>query len=538
MELKGTLVEQQEEELDRLGDNAEHIADLEVEVERLSTDLETKDVELKECQVKLGGRRLREENQNLTSANQKLQQTIKVEKNEALRLKRMLQESEDLLLDTDLDEITNRLTAMKGMKSTIEKNRGSDEKGAMAELEKELKDTEDALQVSEQRSADLAVRSKRYEEGTYGLARQPSRPRQTIPFALSNRQPEDTGTGVTPEDDNRVRNEVRKLKETNEQLQSVNRQLQNQFEDIVAQIEDNDCSQLIKDNARLQKTIKTLRMEIIEANSSFLDLKYSRPHQPSMRVPALSAAKNRMSLRPTESDNIAKDATSGQGVPYTKYMDLKRYEKMKNMYSGSMASLEHMKTEKMSTPDAGKVTAELGARITKLQERNGLLREQIREKDHDIAPLKENSRTLNAMVVQAEERITASHTKIRSADESIADIEKDYEKVLKDRLRADEENSAAIRRLQDECEARKKEVGLSKEELNRALRDGHQKQTIGGEELNSLREENEKLRKELVAFDPSFFEETEDLKYNYKVALEHLALYEETGGSAADHAST
>ena len=34
------------------------------------------------------------------------------------------------------------------------------------------------------------------------------------------------------------------------------------------------------------------------------------------------------------------------------------------------------------------------------------------------------------------------------------------------------------------------------------------------------------LKKELDAFDPSFFEEIEDLKYNYKKSVERNVLYE------------
>lgn len=38
--------------------------------------------------------------------------------------------------------------------------------------------------------------------------------------------------------------------------------------------------------------------------------------------------------------------------------------------------------------------------------------------------------------------------------------------------------------------------------------------------------ENKKLKKELLAFDPAFFEELEDLKYNYKKSMERNVLYE------------
>ena len=34
------------------------------------------------------------------------------------------------------------------------------------------------------------------------------------------------------------------------------------------------------------------------------------------------------------------------------------------------------------------------------------------------------------------------------------------------------------------------------------------------------------LKEELSAFDPAFFEELEDLKYNYKVSIERNVLYE------------
>jgi len=45
-------------------------------------------------------------------------------------------------------------------------------------------------------------------------------------------------------------------------------------------------------------------------------------------------------------------------------------------------------------------------------------------------------------------------------------------------------------------------------------------------EREKLHSENKKLKKELSAFDPSFFEELEDLKYNYKKSVERNIIYE------------
>ncbi|XP_062586244.1 centrosomal protein of 290 kDa-like [Saccostrea cucullata] len=46
-------------------------------------------------------------------------------------------------------------------------------------------------------------------------------------------------------------------------------------------------------------------------------------------------------------------------------------------------------------------------------------------------------------------------------------------------------------------------------------------------EKDKFRLEMERLKKELSNFGPDFFEEIEDLKYNYKQALEKNILYEE-----------
>lgn len=45
-------------------------------------------------------------------------------------------------------------------------------------------------------------------------------------------------------------------------------------------------------------------------------------------------------------------------------------------------------------------------------------------------------------------------------------------------------------------------------------------------ERDRMSHEVSKLRKELEAFDPAFFEEIEDLKYNYQKAVERNVLYE------------
>ena len=56
--------------------------------------------------------------------------------------------------------------------------------------------------------------------------------------------------------------------------------------------------------------------------------------------------------------------------------------------------------------------------------------------------------------------------------------------------------------------------------------DGPQQQL----EIRRLKDENEKLRQELSAFDMDFFEEIENLKYAHAEAVKKLRVYESAGG--------
>lgn len=56
-------------------------------------------------------------------------------------------------------------------------------------------------------------------------------------------------------------------------------------------------------------------------------------------------------------------------------------------------------------------------------------------------------------------------------------------------------------------------------------------------EVVKLQAEVDRLRKELASFDPSFFEELEDLKYNYDLEVKKNRLLEEQLRSLGDKSS-
>ena len=65
-----------------------------------------------------------------------------------------------------------------------------------------------------------------------------------------------------------------------------------------------------------------------------------------------------------------------------------------------------------------------------------------------------------------------------------------------------------------------------KRQLSVANHDKQKASTESNQQLNQLRVQNGKLKKELSSFTLEFFEEIEDLKFNYSEAKKKLALYE------------
>eukprot|EP00052_Salpingoeca_macrocollata_P029083 m.289747 g.289747 ORF g.289747 m.289747 type:complete len:2313 (-) comp22944_c0_seq3:29-6967(-) len=136
------------------------------------------------------------------------------------------------------------------------------------------------------------------------------------------------------------------------------------------------------------------------------------------------------------------------------------------------------------------------------------------------------------------------------ADPAQAKVAADYERV-KVLMRKEKETSETLRRrvaeLEREIKAQKKSPSQQlQEELaekDRKLKEMHamlvasetaeqdlknrlqQQRTQSSVAEQKLVAENEQLRKELAAFDPTFFEEIEDLKYNYGEALAQISRY-------------
>lgn len=65
----------------------------------------------------------------------------------------------------------------------------------------------------------------------------------------------------------------------------------------------------------------------------------------------------------------------------------------------------------------------------------------------------------------------------------------------------------------------KRQLSVTKDEKLKAVDGSNQR-------LNELKAENKKLKQELSSFTLDFFEEIEDLKFNYNEAKKKLALYE------------
>lgn len=80
-------------------------------------------------------------------------------------------------------------------------------------------------------------------------------------------------------------------------------------------------------------------------------------------------------------------------------------------------------------------------------------------------------------------------------------------------------NENNLLHLREELRDIKRQLAVAKHDKNEASVESNQK-------LSQLKAENGKLQKELSSFTLDFFEEIEDLKFNYIEAKKKLALYE------------
>lgn len=209
---------------------------------------------------------------------------------------------------------------------------------------------------------------------------------------------------------------------------------------------------------------------------------------------------------------------------------------------------EKKKTEKLeedlkSVHGKLKTLEDSGQRLAQKQQQLTSLRKQLKGKEEELAATKE---TLDALAAEKEalrRKSAASEGRVQQLEVAVQqarqlsktpqgissrdkDKEKDKDKELKEiaelkkKAAEDRDDNALLRSQLYDLENNLKDLERSGLEDSRARGD------MSAPEAKRLKEENEKLRQELSAFDLDFFEEIENLKYAHSEAVKKLRVYE------------
>ena len=216
---------------------------------------------------------------------------------------------------------------------------------------------------------------------------------------------------------------------------------------------------------------------------------------------------------------------------------------------------EKKKTEKLeedlkSVHGKLKTLEDSGQRLAQKQQQLTSMRKQLKGKEEELAATKE---TLDALAAEKEalrRKSAASEGRVQQLEVAVQqarqlskapqggipsrdkDKDKDKDKELKEiaelkkKAAEDRDDNALLRSQLYDLENNLRDLERSGLEDSRARGD------MSAPEAKRLKEENEKLRQELSAFDLDFFEEIENLKYAHSEAVKKLRVYE--GGRDID----
>ena len=153
------------------------------------------------------------------------------------------------------------------------------------------------------------------------------------------------------------------------------------------------------------------------------------------------------------------------------------------------------------------------------------LREAREAGAQEIARLQRELRTAGQPEVSVTAMYESQLQQLREQDARKAEALQEARKALAHAAEEETRLRAALDEAEAEAEAK---LAAARRAERKGLGDSHA--SLVGAELALVKEENQRLRDELAAFDPQFFEEIEDLKFNYQMAREALEHYVERYG--------
>jgi chromosome segregation ATPase len=233
-------------------------------------------------------------------------------------------------------------------------------------------------------------------------------------------------------------------------------------------------------------------------------------------------------------------------------------------------SAEKKKTEKLEEEVKAlqlklKSFEDSGQRLAQRQQQLAVLRKQLKGREDELSAMKEQLEAVGAekeglrrKAAAAEGRVQQLEVAVQQARavstgrggvgvgaaggggreqgqlQALKERERDLEQEVSELRRRAGEHAIEVQQLKEQLISSNSRAAQGLTERQGAAQGGGSS-TAATVELRRLREENEKLRQELSAFDMDFFNEIEDLKYKYSEAVKKLRVYEGTGGAASTY---
>ena len=187
-----------------------------------------------------------------------------------------------------------------------------------------------------------------------------------------------------------------------------------------------------------------------------------------------------------------------------------------------------------------------GQKLAQRQQQIASLRQNLKTRDNELAAVREQAandasekEALRVKVAQAEGRVAQLERAAVANSSALASAKQTTAAANKPASQTDRQTEERLLQTREiaELKSRVTSLGLENAKLTSQLSDARaaagSSQAAGAQappglqvELRRLKEENDRLKQELSAFDLDFFEEIENLKFAHAEAIRKLRMYE------------
>lgn len=230
----------------------------------------------------------------------------------------------------------------------------------------------------------------------------------------------------------------------------------------------------------------------------------------------------------------------------------KRLQEFERRWQNEKKRADKLEEESKSAASKLKLQDESSQRIIQKQQQVASLRKQLKAKDDELASIRENyeANDLDRGALKA---------KVNSLEDKVQQLQISLEQARVAAKQAaaigSSNNSANVRggaaggtmtaeqkreldNLRSKFEEQNEELKMLRSQLRDRLESsGYHRQMeedfVTKAEYKRIRDENERLKQELSAFDLDFFEEIENLKFAHAEAMRKLRMYEDRAGGTA-----